>query len=81
MADYGWSTADLRKFQREGAKIVTGAPYDEGSEVEYAPQYPRDPQPWKVVGLTGADRVRARACSPVEPRGGGPWTVARLIRF
>jgi hypothetical protein len=77
----GFSTAELLRFQREGAKIVTGSPYQEGSEVEYLPQFKGDREPWRVVGLTGADRVRAAGCRPVEPRGGGPWAVARLLTF
>ena len=70
----GYTTAELLVFEREGAKIVSG-----DTEVRYQPSKPRDVTPWRAVG--GRVRYRASECRPVEPRGGGPWAVARLIRF
>jgi hypothetical protein len=70
----GFTAAELRRAQSEGAKIMA---YD--TEVEYKPSRDRDVTPWRALG--SRVRYRSTECRPVEPRGGGPWAVARLIRF
>jgi hypothetical protein len=74
-------TADLRRYKREGARIVCKvAPYAD-QEVVYTPRKQGDPSPWVLRSEPNGFRYNGRECSAVTPHGGGPWVVARLLRL
>jgi hypothetical protein len=64
-------TAELKKAQEQGAKIVCSmAPY-EGYEMVYEPRKTGDPSPWKLKA--GSDfRYSGRECHADWPEGTGP---------
>lgn len=72
-------TQELLGYQREGAQIVCSLAPHEGTEVFYRPRTKGDPQPWMLPGAPY--RYSGRECHAVTPNGGGPWAVARLLRF
>ncbi len=74
------TTQQLRRDQNAGAVIRVADPDSEylGKQVDYDPQGPRDLTPWRR--LMGEARFTAAQCR-AEGLHGGPWAVARRIRF
>lgn len=70
-----WTSRDLLSAQREGAVIVH---CESGAVLKYSPRHARDREPWRPEG----SRVRytAAECIAQGPRG-GPWALARLLKF
>lgn len=74
-------TAALRKAQAEGAEIACAMQPYLDRRMEYKPRTKGDPSPWVLAGSTSAFRFNGRECKAVTPNGGGPWSVARLLRL
>lgn len=71
MSTHRHLSRDLLKYADEGAVIRT----EDGLEAVYAPQFPRDPNPWLD---SNGHRRRASVCQAVT-WDGAPWAEARLI--
>jgi hypothetical protein len=72
------ASEDLRRAQRQGAVIRVAAGEHRGRTAVWSPRLRGDRQPWKVKGTN--HRVDAASCRAEGARG-GPWPVARLLRF
>jgi hypothetical protein len=74
-------TQELLRARDEGADIVCAtAPYEDVA-VSYHPRCKRDPLPWIFTAVGRGDtRFTGRECKAVGT-GGGPWSVARLLRL
>lgn len=81
MAKHPAWTGELRRAQKEGARIVCAvAPY-EGREMSYQPRRKGDPKPWVIKGMEDRQPYRwnGRECKAVG-KSGGPWVLARLLK-
>lgn len=74
------TTRSLLADQAAGAVIRVWAPdlEDHGRQVTYDPRKPRDHEPWRLA--LGEARFPAADCR-AEGLHGGPWAVARRLRF
>lgn len=72
------TTAELRTAQREGATIWS----NQGTQVGYFPRHKGDRLPWLMKGWPDEPRYRRSAANCYAGSlTGGPWSVARLLRF
>lgn len=74
------TTRELLKAQAEGA-VIRVWPVDEehaGQQVTHDPEGPGDRTPWRLA--RGEARFPAAECRATGLHG-GPWAVARLLRF
>lgn len=78
------TTRELRKYQNEGANIVT---IDGDIPVVYEPFRKGDTKPWVRADRQAEERYDVSArysagkLTAVTPDGGGPWVVARLLQL
>lgn len=72
-------TRQLKQAQKEGARIIG----PNGETVTWRPARNRDYKPWVATDGPNTDQERfpARQCRAVTPNGGGPWSVARLLKI
>lgn len=75
-----WTADRLLRAKAEGAVIRVNRPDDEnhGRQVVHDPEGPRDVTPWRLV--RGEARFRSADCRP-EGLHGGPWALAKKLRF
>lgn len=77
-------TVELRKAQKNGAKIVASMQPHEGVEMEYAPRKKGDPSPWVFANRPHSEssswyRYTGRECHAVLPEGATPAPTARPL--
>lgn len=75
------TTAELKRWEREGARIVT---IHHGEQtVTWKPRQAGDRKPWVIVGKpVNIDDFRFRAAElKAVTQGGGPWSVGRLLQL
>lgn len=71
-----WTAAGLLKAKSEGAYIRHR---ETGETMDHRPRRKGDPKPWVARGSNGY-RYASAECRP-EARGGGPWSLARILRI